>query len=73
MPITKRITKTTLFEQYYLFFGQSEGAVHIDGKGLSIWDTFTKEHPGLSLSLSLSLSVFLRFPQIILHVCLMAL
>ncbi|XP_062174074.1 vicianin hydrolase-like isoform X2 [Alnus glutinosa] len=24
---------------------QSEGAAHIDGKGLSIWDAFTKEHP----------------------------
>ncbi|KAJ6315868.1 hypothetical protein OIU78_019192, partial [Salix suchowensis] len=25
---------------------QSEGAAYIDGKGPSIWDTFTKQHPG---------------------------
>nr|TKR65660.1 hypothetical protein D5086_0000319220 [Populus alba] len=24
---------------------QSEGAAYIDGKGPSIWDTFTKQHP----------------------------
>ncbi|KAJ9174419.1 hypothetical protein P3X46_013064 [Hevea brasiliensis] len=24
---------------------QSEGAAHVDGRGLSIWDTFTKLHP----------------------------
>ena len=29
-----------------------EGAAFQHGKGPSIWDTFTREHPGLSLSLS---------------------
>ncbi|KAK4591731.1 hypothetical protein RGQ29_016248 [Quercus rubra] len=31
---------------------QYEGAAYQHGKGPSIWDTFTREHPGLSLSLS---------------------
>ena len=39
-----------------LVFSQSEGAAFTDGKGLNIWDVFTRKQPGLSLSLSLSLS-----------------
>ena len=36
----------------FLFY-QTEGAAYIDGKGPSIWDTFTRKQSGLSLSLSL--------------------
>ncbi|XP_028776325.1 vicianin hydrolase isoform X2 [Neltuma alba] len=40
----------TLFPPSFIFGAgsaayQSEGAVNIDGRGLSIWDTFTKQHP----------------------------
>ena len=47
-----------------LWFDQYEGAVYDYanggigihyGKGLSIWDTFTKNHPGISISLSMLL------------------
>lgn len=31
-------------------FSQTEGAAHLDGKGPSIWDTFTENHAGLSLT-----------------------
>ena len=42
-----------LFCFCFFFFGfQSEGAAFIDGKGPNIWDTFTKKHSGLFLSLS---------------------
>ena len=34
------------------FYWKYEGAAFQHGKGPSIWDTFTWEHPGLSLSLS---------------------
>jgi hypothetical protein len=41
----------------FLLILKYEGAAHQDGKGSSIWDTFTRIHPGPSvLSLSLSLS-----------------
>ncbi|KAF7824499.1 vicianin hydrolase-like [Senna tora] len=40
----------TLFPSDFVFGAgsaayQSEGAANIDGRGPSIWDTFTKEHP----------------------------
>jgi len=25
---------------------QAEGATNVDGRGASIWDTFTQQHPG---------------------------
>nr|BAA78708.1 beta-glucosidase [Persicaria tinctoria] len=42
--------KRTSFPKKFLFGAgsasyQYEGAAHIDGRGLSVWDVFTKEHP----------------------------
>jgi hypothetical protein len=35
-----------VFTPYFFCVSKSEGAAYIDGKGPSIWDTFTKQHPG---------------------------
>ncbi|KAG5000271.1 hypothetical protein JHK87_021343 [Glycine soja] len=48
----------SLFPSTFLFgIGSSayqvEGAANEDGRGPSIWDNFTKEHPGYPLSLTL--------------------
>lgn len=51
---------------------QSEGAAKIDGRGPSIWDTFTKQHPGPSYNISphgknaLIINLFLYFSYMIL-------
>ncbi|GMP41913.1 hypothetical protein CsSME_00011844 [Camellia sinensis var. sinensis] len=43
---------------------QSEGAAFQDGRGLSIWDTFTHNYPGIQVSLSLSLAYILLMKNI---------
>ena len=40
----------SMFGVLNLFPLQYEGAAYQDGKGTSIWDTFTATHPGLRLS-----------------------
>jgi hypothetical protein len=60
VPITKGGKAHAYNLNITSFFGQIEGATNIDGRGPSTWDTFIKNHPGLSLSIYIYIYIYIK-------------